>query len=157
MAEVLVKSLHKTFPDGTVAVEELDLRSATASCSSCSARRAAARRRRCAASRAWRRRPPAQITIGDEVVSGLRPSQRDIAMVFQFYALYPHLSVRDNMAFPLRAAKAAGVRDQRAGRRGGADAAARAVPDPQAEQALGRRAAARRARAARWCATRRRS
>ena len=46
------------------------------------------------------------IRIGNEVVSGLRPSQRDIAMVFQFYALYPHLSVRDNMAFPLRAAKA---------------------------------------------------
>ena len=46
------------------------------------------------------------VTIGDEVVSGLRPSQRDIAMVFQFYALYPHLTVRDNMAFPLRAAKA---------------------------------------------------
>ena len=107
MAEVLVKSLHKAFPDGTVAVEELDLDDrATASCSSCSARRAAARRRRCAASRASRRRPPAQIVIGDEVVSGLRPSQRDIAMVFQFYALYPHLSVRDNMAFPLRAAKA---------------------------------------------------
>jgi ABC-type sugar transport system ATPase subunit len=42
--------------------------------------------------------------IGDEVVSGLRPSQRDIAMVFQFYALYPHLSVHDNMSFPLRAA-----------------------------------------------------
>ena len=51
MAEVLVKSLHKAFPDGTVAVEELDLDDrATASCSSCSARRAAARRRRCAAS-----------------------------------------------------------------------------------------------------------
>ena len=46
-----------------------------------------------------------QIFIGDELVSGLRPSQRDIAMVFQFYALYPHLTVRDNMAFPLRAAK----------------------------------------------------
>jgi ABC-type sugar transport system ATPase subunit len=43
------------------------------------------------------------VRIGDDVVSGLRPSQRDIAMVFQFYALYPHLSVRDNMAFPLRA------------------------------------------------------
>ena len=46
-----------------------------------------------------------EIRIGDEVVTGLRPSQRDIAMVFQFYALYPHLSVRENMAFPLRAAK----------------------------------------------------
>src|SRR5260370_37018663 len=46
-----------------------------------------------------------QIRIGDEVVTGLRPSERDIAMVFQFYALYPHMTVRENMAFPLRAAK----------------------------------------------------
>jgi multiple sugar transport system ATP-binding protein len=34
-------------------------------------------------------------------VTGLRPSQRDVGFVFQFYALYPHLSVRQNIAFPL--------------------------------------------------------
>jgi multiple sugar transport system ATP-binding protein len=43
------------------------------------------------------------IFIGDRRVNELAPGERDIAFVFQFYALYPHLSVFDNMAFPLRA------------------------------------------------------
>jgi multiple sugar transport system ATP-binding protein len=42
------------------------------------------------------------ISIGGRVVNGLDPKSRDIAMVFQSYALYPHKSVRDNIAFPLR-------------------------------------------------------
>ena len=45
------------------------------------------------------------VRIGDRVVNGLTPKRRDIAMVFQSYALYPHLSVRDNIAFPLKIAK----------------------------------------------------
>jgi sn-glycerol 3-phosphate transport system ATP-binding protein len=43
-----------------------------------------------------------RITIGGRDVTGLDPSQRDIAMVFQNYALYPHMSVFDNMAYGLR-------------------------------------------------------
>ena len=43
-----------------------------------------------------------QISIGDRVVNNLPPSQRDIAMVFQNYALYPHKTVASNMAFALR-------------------------------------------------------
>jgi multiple sugar transport system ATP-binding protein len=43
------------------------------------------------------------IKIGSRVVNGLKAGDRDIAMVFQFYALYPHLSAYDNIAFPLRA------------------------------------------------------
>ncbi|HID57076.1 TPA: ABC transporter ATP-binding protein [Candidatus Poribacteria bacterium] len=43
------------------------------------------------------------ILFDGERVNGLTPSQRNIAFVFQFYALYPHLTVRDNVAFPLRA------------------------------------------------------
>jgi ABC-type sugar transport system ATPase subunit len=42
-----------------------------------------------------------RILIGDRDVTGVPPQERDLAMVFQSYALYPHKSVRDNLAFPL--------------------------------------------------------
>ena len=42
------------------------------------------------------------LRIGDRVVNDVPPAARDIAMVFQNYALYPHMSVRDNMAFALK-------------------------------------------------------
>ena len=42
------------------------------------------------------------IRIADTVVDALTPAQRDVAMVFQQYSLYPHMSVRENLAFPLR-------------------------------------------------------
>jgi multiple sugar transport system ATP-binding protein len=48
-------------------------------------------------------RPDAgDIRIADRSVVGETPAQRDVAMVFQQYSLYPHLTVRDNLAFPLR-------------------------------------------------------
>src|SRR5213592_778532 len=47
-----------------------------------------------------------ELRIGDQVVNQLAPRDRDIAMVFQNYALYPHMTVRENMAFPLKLAKA---------------------------------------------------
>ncbi|WP_213953210.1 sn-glycerol-3-phosphate ABC transporter ATP-binding protein UgpC [Variovorax sp. dw_954] len=46
-----------------------------------------------------------EIRIGERVVNDLEPSERDIAMVFQNYALYPHMSVFDNMAYGLKIAK----------------------------------------------------
>ena len=46
-----------------------------------------------------------EILIGDKVVNNLEPAKRDIAMVFQNYALYPHMSVFDNMAYGLKIAK----------------------------------------------------
>jgi len=46
-----------------------------------------------------------EISIGDRVVNDLEPSERDIAMVFQNYALYPHMTVFDNMAYGLKIAK----------------------------------------------------
>ena len=45
------------------------------------------------------------ISIGDKVVNNLEPADRDIAMVFQNYALYPHMSVRENMAYGLKIRK----------------------------------------------------
>lgn len=44
-----------------------------------------------------------KIVVGDTVVNNLAPKDRDIAMVFQNYALYPHMTVFENMAFPLKA------------------------------------------------------
>src|ERR687894_92236 len=46
-----------------------------------------------------------KVFIGDQVVNDLPPRQREIAMVFQNYALYPHMNVRENMAFPLKLRK----------------------------------------------------
>src|ERR1700749_1990682 len=46
-----------------------------------------------------------EILIGERVVNDVEPSDRDIAMVFQNYALYPHMSVFENMAYGLKIAK----------------------------------------------------
>ena len=46
-----------------------------------------------------------EISIGDKIVNEVAPKDRDIAMVFQNYALYPHMSVYDNMAFSLKLRK----------------------------------------------------
>ena len=46
-----------------------------------------------------------RVSIGDRVVNDVPPKDRDIAMVFQSYALYPHMSVRDNLAFGLKLRK----------------------------------------------------
>src|SRR5688500_7944997 len=45
-----------------------------------------------------------EIRIGERVVNNVPPKERDIAMVFQNYALYPHMTVYDNMAFSLKLA-----------------------------------------------------
>src|ERR1035437_2256103 len=46
-----------------------------------------------------------EILIGGRVVNNMMPKERDIAMVFQNYALYPHMTVRDNMTFSLKLAR----------------------------------------------------
>jgi multiple sugar transport system ATP-binding protein len=61
-----------------------------------------------------------EILIGDRVVNRVPPKERDIAMVFQNYALYPHMTVRDNMSFSLRLAGAEKkVLDERVARAAG--------------------------------------
>ncbi len=73
------------------------------------------------------------IRIGERDVTNLSPKDRDIAMVFQNYALYPHMTVAENMGFAL---KIAGVsKDERAQRvgRGGEDPGPGAVSGAQAE------------------------
>ena len=87
------------------------------------------------------------ITIGDRVVNDVEAKDRDIAMVFQSYALYPHMTVRRNIEFPLRSRHvAADEREQARGRRG-REPRSRRSARPQARPALRRAAAARRPRA----------
>ena len=84
------------------------------------------------------------LRIGDRVVNHVPSRDRDIAMVFQSYALYPHLSVYENIAFGLRLKKMPKSRDRRARPEGREPARARGVPQAQAARALRRPAAARR-------------
>ena len=84
-----------------------------------------------------------------------RRSERDIAMVFQSYALYPHKTVRENLAFGLRMRGVAARRDRRARVASRRASRARPAARSQARAALGRPAPARRARPRASCARRR--
>ena len=57
-----------------------------------------------------------EIAIGGRVVNNVPPKQRDIAMVFQNYALYPHMTVRSNMAFSLELGESTQYADRPEGR-----------------------------------------
>ncbi len=66
-----------------------------------------------------------EIRIGDRVVNNLPPKQRNISMVFQTYALYPHMNVRANMGFGLRISGEGSRNHRQQGRGGGSDSWAR--------------------------------
>ena len=86
------------------------------------------------------------IIIGEKRVNELPPAKRGIAMVFQSYALYPHMTVRQNMAFGLRLGGAGQGGDRRGGRQGRGVARHRASARPAPEDAVRRPAPARRDR-----------
>ena len=88
-----------------------------------------------------------EILIGGQVVNRLSPRERRIAMVFQSYALYPHLTVYKNIAFPLKAQKVPREQHQKKVEWAAELARHRPAAGSQAAGALRRRAAARRARA----------
>ncbi len=83
------------------------------------------------------------LIIGGERVNDLAPRDRDIAMVFQNYALYPHMTVRDNMGFALKLAKVDQKRDQHQGGGSRAHPRPRGAPRPQAGEPVRRPAPAR--------------
>ena len=94
----------------------------TASSASSSARPAAASPPCCASSPGWRSAPTGRIADRRAARQRRPPRQRDIAMVFQSYALYPHMTVRENMALRPEARTCPG-RDRGSGGAGGGDAA----------------------------------
>jgi len=84
------------------------------------------------------------VTIGSRVINDVDPAERGIAVVFQNYALYPHMTVYDNLAYALRNRKTAEGRDRCPRRRSRPHAGDRALSFPQAPRALRRPAPARR-------------
>src|SRR5215218_1605716 len=102
MAEITLEKLTKVYGDGTRAVSELDLEIedgefvvlvGPSGCGKTSALRMVTGLEPITEGR---------VLIGGEVVNKLPPKDRDIAMIFQNYALYPHMSAFDNMAFGLK-------------------------------------------------------
>ena len=83
----------------------------------------------------------------DRPATDLPPAKRGLAMVFQSYALYPHMSVRKNIAFPMRMAGIDKAEQERRIAKAAAGAQPHRLPRPQARPALGRPAPARRHRA----------
>jgi multiple sugar transport system ATP-binding protein len=105
MAQVELKSIWKRYPDGFEAVKDMDLDIADgefmilvgpSGCGKSTALRMMA---------GLEDITDGDLLIGGERVNDLEPRERDIAMVFQNYALYPHMTVRDNMGFALKLAK----------------------------------------------------
>ena len=83
------------------------------------------------------------LRIGETVVNHVPPRDRDIAMVFQSYALYPHLSVYDNIAFGLKLKKTPKAEVRERVQKAARAARARGAPRPEAARALRRPAPAR--------------
>ena len=109
MASVTFAGIDKTYPDGTRAVKDLSLDIqdgeflvfvGPSGCGKTTALRMVAGLEEISAG---------ELRIGDNRVNDVEPQRRDVAMVFQNYALYPHMSVFDNIAFPLASQ---GVRKQ---------------------------------------------
>ena len=86
------------------------------------------------------------LRIGDKVVNDVAPKDRDIAMVFQSYALYPHMTVYDNLAFGLKLRKVPKADIDKRVQEAAGDPRPRQAPQPQAQGAVRWPAPARRAR-----------
>jgi multiple sugar transport system ATP-binding protein len=102
VAQVAFDHVRKVYPDGTVAVQDLSLLIpdgalmvlvGPSGCGKTTALRMIA---------GLEEITDGEVRIGEEVVNKLPPRDRDVAMVFQNYALYPHKSVYENLSFPLK-------------------------------------------------------
>jgi multiple sugar transport system ATP-binding protein len=102
MAEVVFERVSKVFPDGTVAVAELDLSVPDAEFMVLVGPSGSGKSTALRMLAGLEEVSAGAIRIAGKVVNELAPRDRDIAMVFQNYALYPHMNVGDNVGFGLK-------------------------------------------------------
>ncbi|MFD6906253.1 ABC transporter ATP-binding protein [Streptomyces sp. NPDC060077] len=105
MAEIVLEGVTKRFPDGSVAVRDVDLAIADGEFVILVGPSGCGKSTTLNMIAGLEDITEGTLRIGGRVVNDLAPKERDVAMVFQSYALYPHMSVRENMGFPLRLAK----------------------------------------------------
>ncbi|MBJ6636014.1 ABC transporter ATP-binding protein [Streptomyces griseoincarnatus] len=105
MAEIVLEGVTKRYPDGSLAVRDVDLEIADGEFVILVGPSGCGKSTTLNMIAGLEDITEGTLRIGGQVVNDLAPKERDVAMVFQSYALYPHMSVRENMGFPLRLAK----------------------------------------------------
>jgi multiple sugar transport system ATP-binding protein len=107
MAEIVLDKVSKRYPDGALAVSEADIQIADGEFIILVGPSGCGKSTMLNMIAGLEDISSGELRIDGQRVNEKAPKDRDIAMVFQSYALYPHMSVRENMAFPLRLAKVA--------------------------------------------------
>src|SRR3954462_15762522 len=105
MAEIVLDKVTKKYPDGTTAVHAIDLEIADGEFIILVGPSGCGKSTTLNMIAGLEDLTSGELRIAGERVNDKAPKDRDIAMVFQSYALYPNMTVRENMAFPLRLAK----------------------------------------------------
>src|ERR1700761_5247752 len=105
MAEIVLDRVTKSYPDGAMAVQELSLTIAEGEFVILVGPSGCGKSTTLNMNAGLEDISSGELRIGGERVNEKAPKDRDIAMVFQSYALYPHMTVRQNIAFPLTLAK----------------------------------------------------
>ncbi|MFF3247296.1 ABC transporter ATP-binding protein [Streptomyces sp. NPDC002870] len=106
MAEIVLEGITKRFPDGALAVQDVNLTVGDGEFVILVGPSGCGKSTTLNMIAGLEDITDGTLRIDDQVVNDKAPKDRDIAMVFQSYALYPHMSVRENMGFALRLAKA---------------------------------------------------
>jgi len=102
VASIAFSGVSKVFPDGTKAVDTLDLEVEDGGFTVLVGPSGSGKSTALRMVAGLEETSSGEIRIADRVVNDIAPKDRDIAMVFQSYALYPHMSVEDNMGFALK-------------------------------------------------------
>lgn len=105
MAEIELKHVYKRFPDGHIGVDDANLKISDGEFIILVGPSGCGKSTTLNMIAGLEDISEGDLLIGGERVNDVAPKDRDIAMVFQSYALYPHMSVRENIAFPLKLAK----------------------------------------------------